>query len=57
MMLAHELLEQLPPALMRLEIFRGRWSTMLAHELIEQLPLALCAARDLPRPLEHDACA
>jgi len=41
----------------RLDIFRGRWSMMLAHELIEQLPLALCAARDLPRPLKHDAFA
>ena len=45
-MLAHELLEQLPLALLRLDIFRGRWSMMLAHELIEQLPLDLsCGLR------------
>ena len=56
-MLVHELIEQLLLALLRLEMFQGRWSLMLAHELIEQLLLALCAARDLPRPLEHDACA
>ena len=57
MMLAHELIEQLPPALMRLEIFRGRLSMMLAHELIEQLPLALLQLEIFLRPLEYDACA
>jgi len=46
MMLSHELIEQLPLALTRPEIFRGRWSMMLAHEQIEQLPLDLsCGSR------------